>query len=183
MLVSHAYPPSRNKKLPHEQQVLCHDCWLNFQMRNKAYIWTFFGETWVWTQGFALAKQELYSLSHTSSPFCSDYFGDEVSRSICPGWPQTVILLILASLVVGKSVFAQLKQIALGLLRTLTGHRWTSLDETQWEAVGKAPQTWCYLSNLGMTTARREALAPRSFGFLCNSSLLKSKGQFILHVY
>jgi hypothetical protein len=28
---------------------------------------------------FALAKQELYHLSHTSSPFCSGYFGDGVS--------------------------------------------------------------------------------------------------------
>jgi hypothetical protein len=36
-------------------------------------------------------------LSHTSSPFYSGYFEDEVSRIICPGWPQTVILLILAS--------------------------------------------------------------------------------------
>jgi hypothetical protein len=36
-------------------------------------------------------------LSHTSSPFCCDYFGDGVSKTICLGWPQTVILLILAS--------------------------------------------------------------------------------------
>jgi hypothetical protein len=28
--------------------------------------------------GFALAKQVLYHLSHTSSPFCSGYFGDKV---------------------------------------------------------------------------------------------------------
>jgi hypothetical protein len=27
-------------------------------------------------QGFTLAKQVLYRLSHTSSPFCSGYFGD-----------------------------------------------------------------------------------------------------------
>jgi hypothetical protein len=27
-------------------------------------------------QGFALTKQALYHLSHTSSPFCSGYFGD-----------------------------------------------------------------------------------------------------------
>jgi hypothetical protein len=32
-----------------------------------------------WTQGFVLAKQVLYHLSHTSSPFCCGYFGDGVS--------------------------------------------------------------------------------------------------------
>jgi hypothetical protein len=26
-------------------------------------------------------------LSHISSPFCSGYLGDGVSRTICPGWP------------------------------------------------------------------------------------------------
>jgi hypothetical protein len=45
--------------------------------------------TGVWIQGFALAKQALYHLSHTSSPFCSGYFGDLVSWTICPGWLQT----------------------------------------------------------------------------------------------
>jgi hypothetical protein len=30
------------------------------------------------TQGFALVQQVLYCLSHTSSPFCSDYFGDGI---------------------------------------------------------------------------------------------------------
>jgi hypothetical protein len=33
----------------------------------------------VQTQDFALAKQVLYCLSPTSSPFCSGYFGDGVS--------------------------------------------------------------------------------------------------------
>jgi hypothetical protein len=44
--------------------------------------------------------QEFYCLSHTSSPFffsCYDYFGHWVSQAICLGWPQTVILPILAS--------------------------------------------------------------------------------------
>jgi hypothetical protein len=40
----------------------------------------------------------LYCLSHTSSPFCSGYFGDGgVSHTICLGWLQTAILLISAS--------------------------------------------------------------------------------------
>jgi hypothetical protein len=46
---------------------------------------------------FELAKQALYCLSHTCSPFRSDYFGDEVSSTICLGWPPTLILLISAS--------------------------------------------------------------------------------------
>jgi hypothetical protein len=40
--------------------------------------------TGVSTQGFTLAKQALYCLSHTSSTFCSGYFGDEVSQTILP---------------------------------------------------------------------------------------------------
>jgi hypothetical protein len=47
--------------------------------------------------GFTLAEQALYCLSHTSSPFCSGYFGDGVSRAICLSWPRTAILPISAS--------------------------------------------------------------------------------------
>jgi hypothetical protein len=47
-----------------------------------------------------LANQRLYCLSYTSSPFCSYYFGDGVSRVICLGWSQIAILLISASQVV-----------------------------------------------------------------------------------
>jgi hypothetical protein len=46
--------------------------------------------TGVWTQGFKLANQ--CPLQPTSSPFCSVYFGDGISRTICPGWPWTQIL-------------------------------------------------------------------------------------------
>jgi hypothetical protein len=38
------------------------------------------------------AKQVLYRLSHTSSPFCSGYFEDGISRTIWQGWFQTTIL-------------------------------------------------------------------------------------------
>jgi hypothetical protein len=41
-------------------------------------------------------------LSHTSSPFCSGYFGDGVSQIICLAWPQTMILPNLAK-IIGKS--------------------------------------------------------------------------------
>jgi hypothetical protein len=44
-----------------------------------------FGGTAVLIQGFVLAKQALYLLNHTSSPFCPGYFGDEISGTICPG--------------------------------------------------------------------------------------------------
>jgi hypothetical protein len=57
-------------------------------------VFNFFG---VWTQGFMLIKEAFYHLSHTSSPFCSGYFGDGISRTICLGWPWISILLILAS--------------------------------------------------------------------------------------
>jgi hypothetical protein len=43
-----------------------------------------FGETG-FTQGFALTKQVLYHLSHTSCPFCSGYSGDGLSQTVCPG--------------------------------------------------------------------------------------------------
>jgi hypothetical protein len=36
-------------------------------------------------------------LSHTSSPFCSGYFGGGILWTICPGWPWTEILPISAS--------------------------------------------------------------------------------------
>jgi hypothetical protein len=60
-----------------------------------SFIYLFF---WL---GFELRALRLQSKSHTSSPFCSGYFGDEVSRTICPEWPQTAILLISASQVAG----------------------------------------------------------------------------------
>jgi hypothetical protein len=37
------------------------------------------GHTELSTQSFTLAKQVLYHFSHTSSSFCSGYFGDGVS--------------------------------------------------------------------------------------------------------
>jgi hypothetical protein len=52
----------------------------------------FFWWDWVWTQHFALEKQVLYCISHTSSSFCFSCFGNGVSQIICQGWLQTVIL-------------------------------------------------------------------------------------------
>jgi hypothetical protein len=50
--------------------------------------------TEVWTQGFTLAKQAINCLSYTVNKFCSGCVGDELSRAICLGWPQTMILTI-----------------------------------------------------------------------------------------
>jgi hypothetical protein len=55
---------------------------------------------YLWNWGLSL---ELHILADTlplephSSPFCSGYFGDGISQTICPGWHHTVILLISAS--------------------------------------------------------------------------------------
>jgi hypothetical protein len=71
--------------------------WLGWDEISLAFLFLFFGGTRVWTQGFTLAKQALYRLSNTSSPFCSGYFGDGISQTICMGWSWTVILPVLAS--------------------------------------------------------------------------------------
>jgi hypothetical protein len=52
-------------------------------------------------QDFMFAKHVLYHLSHTSSLFCSGYFEDGVSWTICQGWPQATNLPISASQVAG----------------------------------------------------------------------------------
>jgi hypothetical protein len=51
------------------------------------FLWGWGEGTWVQTQGFILAKQALYHLSHIFSSFFSGYLGDGVSRAVCPGWP------------------------------------------------------------------------------------------------
>jgi hypothetical protein len=50
----------------------------------------FFGNTGVWTQDLALARQVLFHSNHTLSSFCFHYFSGRVSY-FC--WPHTVILL------------------------------------------------------------------------------------------
>jgi hypothetical protein len=72
-------------KVPYLFIYFLHSCW-----------WFFFllDGNGIWTQRFMQAKHALYCLNHTSSPFCSGYFGDEGSWTICRGWPQTAILLI-----------------------------------------------------------------------------------------
>jgi hypothetical protein len=44
-----------------------------------------------------VAKQALCQFSHNSNPFCSGYFGDRISGTICLNWPWTVVLLTSAS--------------------------------------------------------------------------------------
>jgi hypothetical protein len=52
---------------------------------------------------FAVLGLELraYILSHSTSPFYVKYCWDRVSRTICPSWLQTAILLISASWAAG----------------------------------------------------------------------------------
>jgi hypothetical protein len=48
--------------------------------------------------GFELrASYLIYCPSHSANPFLCWYFWDRVSKTICPGWLQTMILLISAS--------------------------------------------------------------------------------------
>jgi hypothetical protein len=47
-------------------------------------MYLFIGGTGVWIKSLELAKQVLCCVSHTSSPFCFDYFGDRVSMSYLP---------------------------------------------------------------------------------------------------
>jgi hypothetical protein len=47
---------------------------------------------WVWCLNSGLYMYKVGTLlldPHTSSPFCSGYSGDRVSRTICLGWPRT----------------------------------------------------------------------------------------------
>jgi hypothetical protein len=46
---------------------------------------------------FTFTRQALYHLSHFTSPFFFGLFQDRSSRTICPGWLQTAILLISVS--------------------------------------------------------------------------------------
>jgi hypothetical protein len=60
------------------------------------------GTDWVpswqyWTQCLVLARQALYHLNDSASPFFVGYFQDRVSQTICPGWLWTIVLLISAS--------------------------------------------------------------------------------------
>jgi hypothetical protein len=56
------------------------------------------GGSGVWIQGFSLAKQTLYHLSHTCSPFLFMLFWRwGVSRTICPDWSWSISLPISAS--------------------------------------------------------------------------------------
>jgi hypothetical protein len=64
----------------------------------KTFLFSFLGGIGVWTQSFTLAKQVLYHLNHTFSPFLLwSSFGDSVWRTVCLGWSQTTILPISAS--------------------------------------------------------------------------------------
>jgi hypothetical protein len=56
----------------------------------------FFYGTGIWTQCLILAREALYHLSHSISPFLRWVFSSQ-GLSICLGWLQTMILLISVS--------------------------------------------------------------------------------------
>jgi hypothetical protein len=60
----------------------------HFLFLGEGFSWVFFGGTWVWTQGFSLAKQVLNLLSYTSSSLLLFLLGDRVSQC-SQGWPLT----------------------------------------------------------------------------------------------
>jgi hypothetical protein len=108
-------------------QAIGHLCWVlssNSILLKRKGAWrlcncSFFKNfLWGWglKSGFPLAKQVLHILSHTSSPFCSGYFRDGVSRTMCLVWPRTAILLISASQragITGMSHWQQAHQLFL----------------------------------------------------------------------
>jgi hypothetical protein len=58
------------------------------QKRNDMGFANFFmvgGSHWGLNSGFQACKQELYRLSHTSCPICSDYFGNRGLLNYLPG--------------------------------------------------------------------------------------------------
>jgi hypothetical protein len=75
---------------------------------------------WFWTQGFASAEQVLYCLSHTSSPFCSSYFGvGNYLPRLALNWSQPRIIGVshwhlaskfLSKLLFPSSIFCYIKQ-------------------------------------------------------------------------
>jgi hypothetical protein len=64
---------------------------------NQNYYLFIFGETGVWTEGFAFAKQALYHLNHISSPKL--LFKDPLN-----GWQSTVYVGLDTKLCVFKCI-------------------------------------------------------------------------------
>jgi hypothetical protein len=72
----------------------CSTTWASPPVWN-VFIYLFFGGTGVWAS--CLLGKHSYHLSHSTGPFLCWVFRDRVSRTIYPGWLQTMILLIAAS--------------------------------------------------------------------------------------
>jgi hypothetical protein len=60
------------------------------------------GGTAIWIQGFALAREALYHLSHSASPFCVGYFGNKVLL-FCLGWLKPLISASWVARITGVS--------------------------------------------------------------------------------
>jgi hypothetical protein len=93
----------------------------------------FFGGTGIWTY--------VYHFSHTSSPFCSGYFGNGILGTICLSCPWTVSLLISAS---------QLGRITgMSHRHPVPTHFYTEIFLLWWKIdfMGKNPLLWPKWSN------------------------------------
>jgi hypothetical protein len=93
--LTRAVSPITHSKMAHF--ILCKfylDYYYQGFLKTQTYV-IFFNFYFFW-QDWSL-NSGLHHFSHTSSPFGSVYFRDEVLRTICLGWPQTMILQISAS--------------------------------------------------------------------------------------
>jgi hypothetical protein len=71
------------KRLKHDKGIQSNSGIVDEQSKVFLFIYfTFLCGTRVLTKGFALVRQVLYHLSHTSSPFFSGYFGDGGSHEL-----------------------------------------------------------------------------------------------------
>jgi hypothetical protein len=87
-----------NQNLPHVCQSTkeCGAPWIN-PIFYCFYIYRLY---FIQMRALWLAKQVFYRLSHTSSPFCSDYFGGGVLWTTWPRWSGNFILWISVTQVV-----------------------------------------------------------------------------------
>jgi hypothetical protein len=63
----------------------------------SSFVFFLFGGTGIWTLSLTCARQALYHMNHSASPFWLQIFQNKASGNICPAWLQTLILLISAT--------------------------------------------------------------------------------------
>jgi hypothetical protein len=63
---------------------------MNHYLSSRGFSFLFHGGSGIWSQGFVLANQEFYHLSHVTNPLWYGYFGDEGLTNFARAglWPQ-----------------------------------------------------------------------------------------------